>query len=501
MKRYPRFAGILTAFVGSLLLASSVAADTPIIPGPNGGHAGSNVSGGGDCGSAGESGSGAGDGTGGGFGGGLCGGVGIPPLGGGATGGGFSGGGFGNGGGAPPGINPDDFRYDTTPLADPMGGSTGGSYNGTDTSDSGSFSSGPTCSYPTETGSGFRVPAGIEQSPPTVTEPRAVYPLTPSLQFSSTPLWWTSSPMLFDNGEFGFARNDLTWRHDGTYFSVYRSYRHRTANQETNNRDFGPNFNTNLRCFIRFENSGLTARILQGGGTGLVFTRPTTNDDFTPAAGLGFSTLEPHATLTNHWTWALDNGFTSVFGPVSNNVANLVSTRNRFDQGQDFVYNGSGDLIQINLVGTHRTCSTYSCSTQNECWCICITRNSQTGLIEAISDNFSGQSMTYSYTNGRLTDVVTNDTCCSATVQSIHYEYGGTPARIEEIHDSSVDPAIVSLTIAYDANGDVSQFTDARSGTLTAQLTPTVDSSGRWVKSVTDPTMSWSASRMTVKSA
>ena len=252
---------------------------------------------------------------------------------------------------------------------------------------------------------------------------------------------WASDPVIMDSGELTLTYTDMRWDHDGTWVAVDRRYFSQEANPAGSDIDFGRNFHTNLRIFVDEIIADHTTEVELGLGERITFKKDNPWDPFVAEAG--FERLEL-TKISGQYKLTDKHGYQYWFEP-SVDPANLISTRSRHDQGENYEYNASGILTTIEVTGVGD---------------IDIDRDAA-NLITEIHD-YASRTLSYAYdtTNNNLTRV--EDACgsCSA-LSNLGYGYDGSN-RIDEIKDAYR----TVLNIAYDSStGTVDYYVDANNAT------------------------------------
>ncbi|MCG8406468.1 MAG: hypothetical protein MI923_14825 [Phycisphaerales bacterium] len=253
---------------------------------------------------------------------------------------------------------------------------------------------------------------------------------------------WITDPVVVDAGEFIFGARDLTWTHDGTAVAAGRTYRHNTANQG-GLVDFGRNFHTNLRTLVDESAGSLTATVQLGNGEDIVFVRAKETDPFfTPARWRRYELDKVGGT---QYQMTDRNGYQYIF-EASADPARLIETKNRYGEGEDYTYNGSGHLIKIKISSTGD---------------IFLERDTD-HTITRIRD-YAGRTVDYAYdSNNNLTKV--EDACgtCS-TIPTAEYVYDGSH-RIIGVKDAdgttvrTIAYSFERVGYYYDANNATYEF-------------------------------------------
>ena len=240
---------------------------------------------------------------------------------------------------------------------------------------------------------------------------------------------WINDPVVVGTGEQVFHSRDLVWPHDGTFISADRLYRHQTANQGGVTTDFGRFVHSNLRIVVDESQNELTATVNIGDGDDLTFTRPST------AGAYSIEDVRKRYTLDEvdgtQYKLTFRNGYEYYFEP-NTDPTNMVSTRNRYGEGEDYYYDGSDYLTKI----------TVSAGSD-----IHVDRDTD-HTITKIRD-YAGRTVNYSYdAYSNLTKV--EDACGScSTIPAAEYGYDGSH-RITLIKDAY---GTTVREIAYGAYG------------------------------------------------
>ena len=275
-------------------------------------------------------------------------------------------------------------------------------------------------------------------------------PMLPRKGLVLPSLWWVSEPVVMANA-FGpalFMSNvDMTWPHHGTWFSVYRAYRHAFVNDPECTLffgDFGALWDSNLTIQVQVVDETET-NVSLGLGFVLKFDRVGANPDSSKFISLiGFERFKLEERNCEQYVLTDKNGYEFLFEARPNAevgaVLNLSSTRNRYGQGEDYFYDASNRLTRVSLRNATPAKD------------ILITRSPK-GLITKIAD-YAGREITYEYdASCRLIKVL--DTCgtCSA-LPTVNYVYG-LADRLSEIRDA--DDALL-YQFGY-SDGDIIEMT------------------------------------------
>ena len=267
------------------------------------------------------------------------------------------------------------------------------------------------------------------------------FPLVPTKSLVLSGLWWVSNPVAFHTGELFLGTVDMSWPHDGTWVSLYRRYNESATGCD----DFGPTFSTNLRIFVTEEDAAKSSVNL-GSGPALEFIRFPGLEDFDITPGL--SRFQLSEVGLTQYRLTDQNGYKFWFNPNAN-PANLISTRNRYGQGEDYFYDGSSRLTKITTVDSNKN--------------IHIQRDTA-GAITRVYD-YAQRTVDYEY-NGSCQLTKVKDACGScSTLPTAEYNYDVFSAvtHLSAIKDANGSTV---LEFDFDNSGRVLSQVDANGGTL-----------------------------------
>jgi len=251
---------------------------------------------------------------------------------------------------------------------------------------------------------------------------------------------WLTDPVVVDSGEYIMHQRDMSFPHHGTRFTVDRVYRHQLENLGGVTTDFGRHFHTNLRLFVDEVTAfaGNDAEFHLGNGEFIHY-------GFVGAGVWSYEVIWGHYRITkvsNQYSVTHKDGYTYYFQP-SSDPANLVSTRNRFGEGEDYFYH-CNYLTKVSIGGGND---------------VTIERDSD-HTITRIRD-YAGRTVDYAYdSDTNLTRV--QDACGScSTVPTAGYAYDSNH-RITQVKDAN---DVVVRSIAYNGSNQMTRYYDAAGGT------------------------------------
>ena len=259
---------------------------------------------------------------------------------------------------------------------------------------------------------------------------------------------WITDPVVVNSGEMIFHARDLLWPHDGTFAAVDRLYRHQTLNEGGATTDFGRYFHTNLR--IRIDETGqLAGHVPVSLGNGEILTFILQDGQYVSPASWERYTLEKIGGTQFRLTDR--NGYRYWFKPNAS-PSNLISTRNRYGQGEDYSYDVSNYLIQITTAFEPGSGTTPPQT---------IYLDRDTAHAITLIRDYADRSVKYQYDgNSNLTKV--EDACGScSTIPTAEYAYDGSN-RITLVKDAYGQTV---RQIAY-SGGRVDYYVDANGGTF-----------------------------------
>ncbi len=258
------------------------------------------------------------------------------------------------------------------------------------------------------------------------------------MESASISTGFISDPDVRLGGEFSFSVRDITWPHHGTRVAVSRVYRHQTANQGGVTTDFGRNFHTNLRIVAHRPTTYLgddEVRVQLGNGGELRFVLPPNESDYSSPSGWERYVLEAYD--TDSYRLVDNNGYTFDFGEIDRGeTIPLQSTSNLHGQGENYYYDASGYLTEIEIDATRS---------------ITITRDVDHTITE-ISD-YLDPARTVEYTYDANTNLTAVEDACGTCggIPSMNYGYDGSN-RMTSIKDADNETL---YTIVYDAQNRV----------------------------------------------
>jgi YD repeat-containing protein len=264
------------------------------------------------------------------------------------------------------------------------------------------------------------------------------WPILGRTDIASPTGGWITDPVVIDTGELVINQRDLTWPHNGTIVTADRLYRHQLANLGGVTTDFGRYFHTNLRLFVD-EDGGQNPFFYIGNGQTIDF------EYVGPSTYIGNVLWRDYTAEKTSGQYILTYKDGYKFYYESNvDPANLISTRNRFSQGEDYFYNAAGYLTKMTVAPGND---------------VNIERDVDY-TITRVRD-YAGRTVDYSYdSNTNLTHV--QDACGScSTVPTATYNYDSSN-RITTIKDAN--DAVVR-TFCYDGSNRVTISVDGGGGT------------------------------------